>query len=128
MRRIIAFSVLVGFTGTAFAADTWTVREGAEGRVKGTWTVEQKGAAVSGSALMQGGGTKPITYNLTGRVDGAHYTVRRVNPSDGLDCSYTGTAEKNDPRTRTFEINGTANCRGKGAMWSVRRLPAKSKF
>ena len=127
MRLIIALIATAGFAGPAFAVDTWAVREGADGKTFGTWMVEQSGTSLTGTAVMQAGDGKQLRFNVVGKVDGTHYTLNRVRPSDGTDCRYTGSLEKNDIRARTFELKGTVTCRGKGGIWTARQLPGKSK-
>lgn len=129
MRVVVASLLALAATaGIAHAADTWAVREGPEGKTQGTWTIERNGESLTGSANMIGADGKPVKYRVAGRANGPHYTLRRSNSSDGVDCTYVGQIDaKAGAAQKTFDIAGSAICRGKTGMWSAHQLPRQTK-
>ena len=107
-------ALFVALAAPCFASEAWTVVEGRQGAVKGTWNVELKGADVAGSAKMAAAHGGVVTYALAGKVEKGVYTVKRIAPSDHLDCAYRGV-EKPDG-----SIAGSATCGAQSGPWIAR--------
>jgi osmotically-inducible protein OsmY len=80
----------------AAAAETtkWSVTETNAVGIKvasGTWTLNNEGGKLSGSANMQFDSGKTLDYKLEGTVEGETYTVNLVDRTDEKkDCVWTG--------------------------------------
>jgi hypothetical protein len=110
LATLIALFAAIGAT-PALAGAAWKVVEGQRGSVKGTWNVVVLGAEIKGAASMFGPTGQPVTYSLAGKMENGAYTVRRLAPSDGVECTYRG-APKADGA-----IAGMANCGGQTGPW-----------
>ncbi len=112
--------------GTAVAqAETWHVTEGPNGKITGVWNVTITDGVVTGNAAMLTAEHKPLTYALSGKIDGTAYRVDRVLPSDNNLCTYTATVPPLPGLKKATEINGSAMCQQKTGMWKVRITTAK---
>lgn len=113
MMKRIAFAAALALVPAAASAETWMVVEGADGKVKGAWTVTVAGAIVNGAATMKDGRGMTISYQIAGNAQGGNYALQRVSPSDGVACDYIGKAA--GPKA----INGTAKCGRVSAPWKA---------
>ena len=112
--RAILVSLSVVLAPTAALAESWTVTEGAGGKVKGSWNVTVAGGTINGSATMTGANGRPLTYGVSGAMKDGSYTLHRVNPSDGVACIYVG-------RPQGSGASGSSICNGQNAPWIVVR-------
>ena len=112
-RSAIAFALAL-FPAVA-SAETWMVVEGADGKTKGSWTVTVSGPAINGAATMKTGRGAAVAYKIAGDMQGGNYVLQRIQPSDGVACTYVGKAA--GPKA----INGSANCGAKSAQWKAVR-------
>jgi len=127
MRSIIsppvaALAVLLSLPAGA-GAEVWQVTEGPDGRITGLWDVTITNGAISGEAKMMTADHKPLTYSLSGKVDGNDYVIDRFKPSDANECTYKGSAPQMPGLKKATEISGTAMCQSRTGIWKV-RLPA----
>ena len=113
MMKRIAFATALALIPAAASAETWMVVEGADGKVKGAWTVTVAGAAVNGAAAMKDGRGVTISYKIAGNAQGGNYVLQRVATSDGVACDYVGKSA--GPKA----INGTAKCGRVSAPWKA---------
>jgi len=83
---------------SAFAA-SFAVTEIAKSGIKkanGVWTVSGEGDKVSGTAALQLDNGTPVTYKLSGKLEGNVYTLTLADRTDGKkDCVWTGKAGEN---------------------------------
>lgn len=107
------FAFVLALAPVAASAETWMVVEGADGRMKGSWTVTVAGPVVNGAAAMKDGRGMAISYKIAGNAQGGNYVLQRVAPSDGVACDYVGKAA--GPKA----INGTAKCGRASAPWKA---------
>lgn len=119
MRKIVFAAVLATLTTPALAGELWMVTEGPQGKTMGVWNVERAAGGFSGSATMRGGDGKPVTYVVSGTIDGSTYTAKRQAPSDGQVCTYSGTLEPPKPDRKGFEVKGSTACREGSGIWRV---------
>lgn len=97
----------------AAAAETtkWSVTETNAVGIKvasGTWTLNNEGGKLSGSANMQFDSGKTLDYKLEGTVEGETYTVNLVDRTDEKkDCVWTG---KPAATASGRVLNGEAKC------------------
>lgn len=113
MMKPAAIALVVALAPAAASAETWMVVEGADGKVKGAWTVTAAGAALNGAASMKDGRGAAITYRIAGNTQGGDYVLQRVAPSDGVACDYIGKAA--GPKA----INGMVKCGRATAPWKA---------
>lgn len=113
MMKRIAFAIALALVPAAASAETWMVVEGADGKVKGAWTVTVAGPTVNGVAAMKDSRGMTIAYKIVGTAQGDNYVLQRVSPSDGVACDYIGKAA--GPKA----INGTAKCGRASAPWKA---------
>ncbi len=109
----------------AARADSWHVIEGPGGKSVGVWNVTIDNGVITGNGVMSSAEKKPITYSLNGKVDGTAWTIDRVNPSDGILCTYQGKSPLVGGLRKPTEISGTAMCQAKTGLWKVRVMSAK---
>lgn len=111
MKRLaLAFSLALA--PAVASAETWMVVEGA-GKVKGSWTVSTAGPSINGAATMKNENGMAIAYKLAGNAQNGNYVIQRIQPSDGVACTYIGKAA--GPKA----IHGTAKCGRNDAPWSA---------
>lgn len=91
------------------------VVEGVDGKVKGSWTVNVAGPAINGAAAMKTERGMAVTYKVAGNAQGDNYVIQRIQPSDGVACTYVGKAA--GPKA----IKGTANCGRDNVRWTALR-------
>ncbi|MCC0003787.1 MAG: hypothetical protein H6872_01030 [Methylobacteriaceae bacterium] len=113
MKNRIALAFALALVPAAACAETWMVVEGADGKVKGAWTVNVAGAAINGAAAMKNERGMAVTYKVAGDNQNGNYVIQRIQPSDGVACTYVGKAA--GPKA----INGTAKCGRDSAQWSA---------
>jgi hypothetical protein len=106
-------------------AEAWIVTEGETGAITGIWNVTITNGSISGDAVMTTEDHKPLTYALTGQNDGNSWLINRVKPSDGNECTYTGTSPITSGLKKPTEISGSAMCQSKTGIWKVRLPNAK---
>jgi len=111
MKRI-ALALGLALAPAAASAETWLVVEGA-GRVKGSWTVSIAGPSINGSAAMKNEQGMAIAYKLAGNARNGNYVIQRIQPSDGVACTYIGKAA--GPKA----ISGAAKCGRNDMQWSA---------
>lgn len=119
MRGTILAVALATLSTPALAGEVWSVVEGPQGRTLGVWNIEKTGGGFTGNAVMRGADGRPVTYVVSGTIDGATYTAQRQSPSDGQMCSYTGMVEPPKLDHKGLEIKGTASCRESSGPWRV---------
>ncbi len=107
-----AFVVALALAPAAASAETWMVVEGADGKMKGVWTVTAAGPTINGVATMKNGRGMAVGYKIAGSAQGGNYVLQRVDPSDGVACVYVGK-----PAGKT--IAGTAKCGRDSAQWKA---------
>jgi hypothetical protein len=126
LRKIVALgAATLTLAATSASAETWKVIEGPTGGIQGTWNVTIVGGSVSGDAQMTTADHKPLTYAFSGKVDGNSYVINRIKPSDGNECTYTGSSPVTGGLKKATEISGSAMCQTKTGLWKVRIAPSK---
>lgn len=113
MMKPAALALVLALAPAAASAETWMVIEGADGKVKGSWTVTAVGPAINGAASMKDGRGMTISYRIAGNAQGGNYVLQRMSPSDSVACDYIGKAA--GPKA----INGVAKCGRASAPWKV---------
>lgn len=115
MKRL-AFALSLALAPAIASAETWMVVEGANGKVKGSWTVAVAGPSINGAAAMKNENGMAIAYKIAGNAQNGDYVIQRIQPTDGVACTYVGKAA--GPKT----INGTAKCGRDNVQWSATRV------
>lgn len=111
-KSALALSTLfLALAAPCLASETWSVVEGRQGGVKGSWSIDVKGKEVTGSAKMAAAHGGVVTYALAGKLENGVYTVTRIAPSDRLDCAYRGVAKPDG------SIAGSATCGAQSGPW-----------
>lgn len=113
MMKRAALALVLALAPATASAETWMVVEGADGKMKGSWTVTVAGASVNGAAAMKDGRGVAISYKVAGNAQGGNYVLQRIAPSDGVACDYVGKAA--GPKA----INGVAKCGRASAPWKA---------
>ncbi|MGA8169667.1 MAG: hypothetical protein WB816_02335 [Methylocystis sp.] len=108
----VAVSLAILAASSAQAGQVWKVAEGANGNLKGSWTITATGGQIQGSATMSNGG-QSVTYFVAGALANGVYTLQRVSPSDNTNCTYRGQPNPDG------SIAGMANCNGQSNPWIV---------
>lgn len=114
-----AFAVVaavMGAAGSAWAApQTWLVTEENVAGVKGaqgSWTMSVEGNAFTGTASMQSGNGNMLTYKIDGSIEGANYTAKMSERTDGKkNCVWSGHPPSG-ASTQSHGLLGYAECEG----------------
>ena len=113
---IFAGIFAVMLSGTAHAAETWEVKEGPHGQVKGIWQLERVNQTFTGTARMSWFNGATLTYTVRGTFQNGIMSFNRISPSDGKACEYRGTL-KNDG-----SIAGSTVCGFSTSLWNARPI------
>ena len=114
MMKTVRAALAVLLLPASAYAETWTVAEGPQAKVRGTWTVVVGGGSITGAATMSGVDGRALTYGVNGEVRNGDYVVHRVKASDAVECVYIGKPAGNT-------ITGNAICDGAQTPWIVTR-------
>ncbi|MCC2107604.1 MAG: hypothetical protein KDJ40_08565, partial [Hyphomicrobiales bacterium] len=79
MKRL-AFALSLALAPAIASAETWMVVEGANGKVKGSWTVAVAGPSINGAAAMKNENGMAIAYKIAGNAQNGDYVIQRIQP------------------------------------------------
>jgi hypothetical protein len=115
MKKTALALLLMCLTGPAGAGEIWTVTEGDDWSLRGTWSVEREGETLSGSAIMYDHDGERVTYFLTGKIENGSYVIERMGARDEQACAYEGASKSDN------QIGGSVRCGYKSGPWMAQR-------